>query len=364
MNRETLRTCAYGVICIAGGAAALFLFVRYALPIVLPFLIAWGIALSVRPLAERIARRMHASSRVCRVLCTAFLLLFLLCIVGGFLWLAVGEAWRFAVGLGDGGELAAQLTALFHFPSRWLGGAVGETLSEQWTHALGNALSELLSGVLTFLSGVVGALPRGLLFLSVTAIASFYFSFDLERIHAALLCVLPRRAVSVLCRLKNGFFTVLLRYARSYLILMGITFVIVLVGFLLLGVRYSFLAALVVALLDMLPVIGVGTVLVPWSLSALLSGATARGVGLLLLFFFHELIRQLAEPKIVGRHLGIPPPVTLLFLYGGYALFGVLGILLLPVFTVLYRVLTGRGEGSSRRDAGKGATAAAKDPKE
>lgn len=345
MNKETLRTCAYGVICIAGGAAVLYLFVRFALPIVLPFLIAWGIALSVRPLAERIARRTRLTSRTCRVLCTLLLLLFLLCVVGGFLWLAVGEAWRFVVGLGDGGELAAQIAALLRFPSRWLGGAVGETLSEQWTLALGNALSALLSGVLTFLSGVVGALPRSLLFLSVCAIASLYFSFDLERVHAMFSRCLPPLVKTALFRLKSGFLSVLLRYARSYLILMGITFVIVLVGFLLLGVRYSFLAALVVAILDMLPVIGVGTVLLPWSLAAFLSGASARGVGLLLLFVFHELIRQLVEPKIVGRHLGIHPLATLLFLYGGYALFGVLGILMLPIFTVLYRVLRGREQG-------------------
>lgn len=354
MNRETLRTCAYCVICIAGGAAALYLFVRFALPIVLPFLIAWGIALSVCPIAERIARRTHASPRICRVLCTVLLFLFLLCIVGGFLWLAVGEAWRFVVGLGDGGELAARISALLRFPSRWLGGAMGDTLSEQWTLALGNALSALLSGTLTFLSGVVGALPRSLLFLSVCAIASLYFSFDLERVHAVLSRRLPRRAKAALLRLKSGFLSVLLRYARSYLILMGITFVIVLIGFLLLGVRYSFLAALVVALLDMLPVIGVGTVLVPWSLAALFTGASGRGIGLLLLFVFHELIRQLVEPKIVGRHLGIHPLVTLLFLYGGYALFGVLGILLLPIFTVLYRVLRGKERGNEGAPLEKG----------
>ena len=88
-------------------------------------------------------------------------------------------------------------------------------------------------------------------------------------------------------------------------------------------------------MLDMLPVIGVGTVLVPWSVFSFVTGDGRMGVGLLALFVANTLIRQFAEPKILGKSLGIHPLVTLAVLYLGYSFLGVVGIFLLPIASVL-----------------------------
>ncbi|HBJ18774.1 MAG TPA: sporulation integral membrane protein YtvI, partial [Clostridiales bacterium] len=162
--------------------------------------------------------------------------------------------------------------------------------------------------------------------------------------NAAVRRLLPEKIARRLIRFKDGFLYTMVRYLRSYLLIMAMTFVIMLVGFLLLRIPYALLAAIAVALLDMLPVIGVGTVLVPWSVFSLISGNTPLAVGLFLLFAANEIIRQFAEPKIVGRHLGIHPLLTLIFLYVGYALFGVLGLLLIPIATVAYQAATGKGK--------------------
>ena len=113
-----------------------------------------------------------------------------------------------------------------------------------------------------------------------------------------------------------------------------ITYATLLVGLLLLGVEHAAVVAFFIALLDILPIIGVGTVLIPWSIYELAIGDSALGIGLILLFLANAVIRQISEPKIVGKSLDLHPIITLITLYVGYALFGLWGMLLLPVAAV------------------------------
>ena len=126
---------------------------------------------------------------------------------------------------------------------------------------------------------------------------------------------------------------------RSYFLIMLITFSVMLLGFIILRVKYALLMALVVALLDMLPVIGIGTVLIPWSIWCFLADNAALGIGLLILFGAAEIIRQVAEPRIVGNSLGIHPIVTLILLYGSYSIFGIFGLVLIPIFAIVIKTL-------------------------
>ena len=123
-------------------------------------------------------------------------------------------------------------------------------------------------------------------------------------------------------------------YLRSYLILTGVIFLSVLTGLTLLRVRYAFLLSAVLAAVDILPVIGVGAVLLPWGVISIALGDTRLGVGLLLLFGAVEILRQVLEPRLLGTALGVHPLLSLLSLYLGTELFGVLGLLLAPVLAV------------------------------
>ena len=113
-----------------------------------------------------------------------------------------------------------------------------------------------------------------------------------------------------------------------------LTFCVMLVGFLLLGISKAPLVALIVAFLDILPVIGVGTVLLPWSIFLFATGDLVTGVGLVILFLVNTVVRQIAEPKIVGKNLGIHPVLSLALIYVGYALFGFAGLLITPLIAV------------------------------
>ena len=115
---------------------------------------------------------------------------------------------------------------------------------------------------------------------------------------------------------------------------MGVTFVILLLGFVLLRIPYAVFWALGVSLVDAFPVLGTGTVLLPWSLVCLLQGDSPRAIGILGIYIAASLIRSALEPKLVGRHLGLDPLITLMALYAGYKLWGIGGMILAPMLAV------------------------------
>ncbi len=340
MNGEKLRNYAYLTICGFGLAALLFLFFRYAIAVVLPFALAFLLAYLLRRPAETIAKRLRISVRFCRMLFSLLSLLFLLCGLGFLLYALASEAWRFVSGLSESGELKEMLSAVLRFPHGFLGsGAVAAEWEAKLSSAISAAASSALSSVLSSMTAVAAAVPRILLFFLVAVVSVLYISWDLDRVVSLIKRLLPPAAREYTAAVKNGFLKTVLSYLRSYGILMLMTFGLVLVGLLILRAEYAVLLAALIALLDVLPVIGVGTVLVPWSIVSFLMGNTARGIGLLVLLAAHEIMRQVAEPRILGKSLGVHPLITLILLYAGYSLFGLGGLLLVPAAGVLIGAL-------------------------
>lgn len=340
MKVENLRKYAYLSVCGAAAALLLYLFLRYVLVLLLPFALAFALVYLFRTVAERLARKTRVSARLWRTALSLLSLLVLLGGVGLLLYALVGEAWRFVSGLSESGRLEAMLSAVLRFPHGMLGsGEFAEIWEQRLSAAISAAASSLLSGILSSVTAVAAAVPRILLFLLVAVVSVLYIAWDLPRITGAVRSLLPPAVSERAAALKNGILKTALCYLRSYGILMLMTFVLVLVGLLILRAEYAVLMAVLIALLDVLPVIGVGTLLVPWSVISFLMGGTARGVGLLVLLAAHEVMRQIAEPRILGKSLGVHPLVTLVLLYAGYTLFGLLGLLLVPAVGVLIGAL-------------------------
>ena len=124
---------------------------------------------------------------------------------------------------------------------------------------------------------------------------------------------------------------------------MLLTFVEVFVGLLTIGTRYAFLLAAVVAIVDILPVFGAGTVLIPWAVVSLLMKDYQTGMGLLALYGVITIVRQVAEPRIVGESLGIHPLATLVAMFTGLSLFGLTGMLLGPFVVMIAKEMLEAG---------------------
>ena len=345
MNNEKLQAYAHLTITALGVAVVAFIVVRYLFLPLLPFFIAWGVAFVVRPAALFISKKLKLPRRLVSALLAAVAILVgLSAVVALGVW-GISAAWRFLSDFAKDERLFELLERIANPISAIFGDGEGAARLEEYLgDTLKGAISSVLSTLVDILTAVATRVPGVLFFILVTLIAAVYFAIDIERINAFVRRILPKRVGRALVRLKDSFLHVGVRYIRSYLILMSITFVIMLAGFLILRVKNALFLALVISLLDILPLIGVGTVIVPWSVFQLIFGSPVIGIGLIVLLIVHEITRQFAEPRIVGKSLGLHPIVSLVLLYVGYSLFGFFGLLITPVVGILAGLLINKND--------------------
>jgi sporulation integral membrane protein YtvI len=139
--------------------------------------------------------------------------------------------------------------------------------------------------------------------------------------------------------IRSDLFGVLGKWARAQIILMGVTFAELFMAFMLFKIRPALTLAIVIAVIDMLPVLGTGTVLIPWAVLMLLAGRFGLATQLAITYGVVSIVRSCLEPKIIGSGMGLHPAATLLAMYMGYCLMGVAGIILFPFLLLFLKQL-------------------------
>lgn len=193
------------------------------------------------------------------------------------------------------------------------------------------------------LTRITSGLPSALIRWATALISSYFFAWDYPRIASFLSRQCPPRIRLPLQAGAAYARATLLRLIQSYGWILLITFSELALGLTLLHVARPIRLAVWIALIDILPVLGIGIVLIPWAGIALLQGAYARGVGLLILFAVISLLRNVLEPRIVGQKTGLSPLLTLICMMLGLWMFGVSGIFLLPIAVITLLHLQDRG---------------------
>ena len=209
--------------------------------------------------------------------------------------------------------------------------------------SVGSAVTSLSMRAVAVVSGLVTKLPTTLLYTLICAIATVFMTLDFPRITSFLMRQFPERPRHIISKAKETFVVVIVKYGKSYGIIMCITFVEILVGMLILRQNRGVLIALLIAVFDIFPVVGAGLILIPWSVISLLSGSIAKGLGLFALWVIVTIIRQIIEPRIVGHQVGLHPLVTLIAMIVGARLFGGIGLLGLPIACAIIRSLDDAG---------------------
>ena len=345
MNKDKLFTVTAVLLTVVAAISLGYIFFTRVFVWLLPFLIAWAIAFAVRPLANKISEKTHIPVKLARAT-LALLFLILVATLGGIvIWQTATAVIRFLGDFGRAESVGSILEALGAPILRiFRANFLPEELRDEVGGAFSAAISSLATRLADSLSAFIGKIPRVLISSVVTALAAVYFALDLERINSLVKGLLPRRAYLLLVRIKDGFLSVGVKYIRSYLTLSFITFSMTLLGLILLGVDHAAVVAMLAAAFDVLPVVGVGTLLVPWAVLEIVGGNTFVGISLIILFALVALVRQIIEPRVIGKSLNIHPIATLFLIFVGYALFGFVGLLLLPLVAVGVAVYRG-GEG-------------------
>ena len=320
MRNRALR-CLEWLVCAGALVGGAWLALRFVLPGLAPFLLAYLFAALMEPLV-RLLRRLHISRAAASAVVTLGLLALLLFLMARLL----------TRGFAALNALAAELPGLL---SAW-----EQRLSalEQWLLGLAAEIpggADYLELALDAVGRALTAVPAGL--------GSFFLSASFPKVKAFLLAQLPaewlRHFELVSQDLKQSFGG----WLRAQLLLMLITFAQLLAALLILRVRGAMLIAALTAIVDALPVFGVGVVLLPWAAVALLRGEMRLGIGLAISFAGISLMRELLQAKLLGDQIGMDPLSSLLAVYVGWKLCGVPGLLLFPLLLVTLRQLNDRG---------------------
>ena len=212
--------------------------------------------------------------------------------------------------------------------------------------AVVNALKMLLDGILSALknlvtststlavsvvSGLATGVPNLLLSLLAMIFSTVFVVADYERITCFAREKLPKKVSDILNLIRIYLTDTLFVVIRSYLIIMLLTFTELSILFHLFGIEHAVLKAALIALLDIMPILGTGGIMIPWGIISLVLGYTRLGIELLLIYVIVTVVRNYVEPKIVGTQLGLHPIITLVSMFLGLRLFGFWGLFGLPV---------------------------------
>lgn len=193
------------------------------------------------------------------------------------------------------------------------------------------------------LSDGLSSIPSIFIFFAAAVISCVLFCSDMPRIRIFLREFLPCRFRKITLEIKRFSSATLARMLKAYTVIMIITFLELILGFYLFGIENPLTKAFLIAIIDILPVLGCGTVLLPWALISIIGGNTALGIKLAVLYLIIACVRQFAEPKIVGTNIGMNPLLTLVSVYVGFRISGISGMFVFPiiVITVLHLFKTG-----------------------
>lgn len=344
-----MRRCLFALVYMGAAVGAVWLSVRFVLPWGAPFLLAFALAalleLPVRALIRRGWRRRAASALLSLAALAAVLFgLGRLCAKGFTL---LSDLLR------RGPELMrAPVEAL----TRWEGALLAyiEAAPPEFAEVLRTALDGLAAtltdlparlsrSALALVSRAAQGSPDMLLFAVSFGIGTYFFSASFPRVLAFLERQLPPETKRRLAGLGQELRGSLSGFFRAQLLLMGLTFLELLLAFVLLHIRAAAGLAALTALVDALPVFGTGTVLLPWAACCLLLGETGRSLGLALTWALVNLVRSAAQAKLLGDQIGLDPLASLLALYVGWQLAGVWGMLLCPLVLVTLCRLNDKG---------------------
>ena len=222
-------------------------------------------------------------------------------------------------------------------------------LPEDFLTTVNNALNNILSNVVSFAGNLstriagftintATSLPIIILSIIFTIMGTFYFSYDRERIFGYFTSTFPPRVVRHLRLIKEGVFSAFFGQIKAQMFISFVLMLIIIAGLYLMHKPYALLLGILIGVADVLPVIGAGLFLNSWAIVALIMGDYYTAIGMFVIYLVTITVRQIIEPRIVGKQLGLYPLVTMVSMFVGFQILGTLGLIAGPLVANICRV--------------------------
>ena len=323
---------------VAGGFIALWLGVRYVLPVTAPFIFGALLALAAEPAVSFATRKGHLPRGVAAPLAVGGTLLLMTALLSLLGAVAVREIGSLVHALPDLQQTALDgvqtlqnyLTDMAEKAPEGVRPLLTDTVNRVFSDgtAVMDRVADRLPGVI---GTVLGAVPDRALGFGTGILAAFMISARLPKLKAGIAARIPERwkqtYLPAIARLRRTLWG----WLKAQLILALITWGIVTVGFFLMKIPFAPAWAILVALVDAVPLLGTGTVLGPCAVVCILQGKLSRALSYLGVYLVAVTVRTTLEPRLVGRHLGLDPLATLFSIYLGYRFWGFLGLVFAPI---------------------------------
>ncbi|MDU5110132.1 MAG: sporulation integral membrane protein YtvI [Clostridium sp.] len=352
MGTDKKRNFIINVIYILIVGAILYITLKYALGWFLPFVVGFGIAFILKPLINLLTKKLKIKRKVVAGLTVLVfyatvgalvtLLLFKLGLVMKDLFTKLPSLYVNTIE-----PLIYELSAKAEEILVNLDPALLQAIKQAITSiadSLGSIISSVSSGAVSFITSTVSVVPSFFIILIFSIISSFFFAMDYEKITSFVIRQFSPKGREIVLDIKEYIVGTLFKIVKAYSILITITFIELSIGLSILRVESAISIALIIACVDILPVLGTGGIVIPWIFIELFKGNTALAIGLTIIYVVITIIRNILEPKIVGEQIGLHPLIMLICMFVGVKFFGVLGLFILPIIVIILKNLNDSGK--------------------
>lgn len=331
-------------------ALVILLTTKYIIPIFWPFILAFFISLILDPLINKLRKKFCMK----RGFASAFIVALFLAL---FLGVASFIIMRLCSTLGSHIQHMPETLSRISIPSTDLPQRlerIASTLPAELNIIFRNMLDSLREQTATlpsrlytrffdFISNAASKAPNILFSVLMFALGLFFISAGLPVIRSFILRQLPAKLRTKAGTLKSDVLSTLKGWGKAQLKLMGLCFIELSAAFLLMRIQNAVLLAAGIAVIDALPVFGIGLALIPWGVFSLLIGNYRRAILIALTYALINLVRSCLEPRLLGEQTGLHPAATLITVYAGYSISGVSGMILFPIALMLLKQFNDRG---------------------
>lgn len=348
-KRDFLINLTYAAVIIL----LVYFFLKYAINWIMPFVIAFIVSALLYPLIKLLSKKLKLQKHTKPVAAVITALFF--CTVGvlaGFIISKIIVAVSgFIMSLPEyfTKTVLPNLEVAYEKIRTLLSGLHIEidTGSKTFFDSLTSTVSGLVSRLVPSMSFIT-SIPGMILSVIIMIISTFFMAMDFEKITTFCLAQLPKKTADFILMLKDYTVKILFKYIRSYALILALTFGELLIGFAVMhfitGQKNIFLLALLIAIFDILPIVGTGTIVIPWAIIELVSGNYVKAICLIIIYAVITVVRQFIEPKIVGEQVGLHPIATLIAMIVGTKLFGGVGLFGLPIALAIIKDLNDHGK--------------------